>query len=90
MLSQTRGSPGQYIRATLPFVRTEIPIVIVFRALGFVPDQIILERICYDISDSKMIDLLRPSLEEAFVIQNQEVDATIVVVLIIIFIFYYY
>ncbi|KAF6145425.1 hypothetical protein GIB67_032548 [Kingdonia uniflora] len=67
------GSSAQYIRATLPYIRTEIPIVIVFRALGFVADKDILEHICYDFSDTQMMELLRPSLEEAFVIQNQQV-----------------
>ncbi|KAL3690175.1 hypothetical protein R1sor_016484 [Riccia sorocarpa] len=67
------GSSGQYIRATLPYIRTEIPIIVVFRALGFVADKDILEHICYDFSDTAMMELLRPSLEEAFVIQNQQV-----------------
>ncbi|KAK6919060.1 RNA polymerase Rpb2, domain 3 [Dillenia turbinata] len=66
MLSE-QGSSGQYIRATLPYIRTEIPIIIVFRALGFVADKDILEHICYDFSDTQMMELLRPSLEEAFV-----------------------
>ncbi|KAK4799955.1 hypothetical protein SAY86_025320 [Trapa natans] len=69
-----RGSSGgQYIRATLPYIRTEIPIIIVFRALGVVSDKDILVHICHDYSDNEMLELLRPSLEEAFVIQNQEV-----------------
>lgn len=68
-----QGSSGQYIRATLPYIRTEIPIIIVFRALGFVADKDILEHICYDFADTQMMELLRPSLEEAFVIQNQQV-----------------
>ncbi|KZV46369.1 hypothetical protein F511_07921 [Dorcoceras hygrometricum] len=67
------GSSGQYIRATLPYIRTEIPIIVVFRALGFVADKDILEHICYDFNDVQMMELLRPSLEEAFVIQNQQV-----------------
>ncbi|XP_042502979.1 DNA-directed RNA polymerase II subunit RPB2-like isoform X2 [Macadamia integrifolia] len=67
------GSSGQYIRATLPCIRKEIPIIIVFRALGFVADKDILKLICYDFSDTKMMELLLPSLEEAFVIQNQQV-----------------
>ncbi|KAL0300723.1 UNVERIFIED_CONTAM: DNA-directed RNA polymerase II subunit RPB2 [Sesamum radiatum] len=76
MLSRTSakgGSSGQYIRATLPYIRTEIPIIIVFRALGFVADKDILEHICYNFEDTQMMELLRPSLEEAFVIQNQQV-----------------
>lgn len=76
-----QGSSGQYIRATLPYIRTEIPIIIVFRALGFVADKDILEHICYDFSDTQMMELLRPSLEEAFVIQNQQVCTAIVILL---------
>nr|AAY89343.1 RNA polymerase II second largest subunit [Antirrhinum majus] len=76
MLSRSgakRGTSGQYIYATLPYIRTEVPIIIIFRALGFVADKDILEHICYDFNDSKMMELLRPFLEEAFVIQNQQV-----------------
>ncbi|WJX25719.1 DNA-dependent RNA polymerase II [Trifolium repens] len=71
--SSKGGSSRQYIRATLPYIRTEIPIFIVFRALGFVVDQDILQHICNDLSDTQMMELLRPSLEEAFAIQNQQV-----------------
>eukprot|EP00850_Spirogloea_muscicola_P001602 SM000006S19367 [mRNA] locus=s6:367911:375533:- [translate_table: standard] len=67
------GASGQYIRATIPYIRTEIPIIVLFRALGFVADKDILEHICYDFNDTAMMELLRPSLEEAFVIQNQQV-----------------
>ncbi|GAA0158956.1 DNA-directed RNA polymerase [Lithospermum erythrorhizon] len=67
------GSSGQCIKATLPYIRTEIPIITVFRAMGIVADKHILEHICYDFNDTQMMELLRPSLEEAFVIQNQQV-----------------
>ena len=80
--SLLQGSSGQYIRATLPYIRTEIPIIIVFRALGFVADKDILEHICYDFSDTQMMELLRPSLEEAFVIQNQQVGSTNIILLL--------
>uniref|UniRef100_A0A0D3BKU1 DNA-directed RNA polymerase subunit beta n=1 Tax=Brassica oleracea var. oleracea TaxID=109376 RepID=A0A0D3BKU1_BRAOL len=74
MLSGSKGgSSGQYIRCTLPYIKKEIPIIIVFRALGFVADKDILERICYEFGDTQMMELLRPSLEEAFVIQSQQV-----------------
>ncbi len=36
-------------------------------------DKDILEHVCYDFSDTSMMELLQPSLEEAFVIQNQQV-----------------
>ncbi|CAI0550255.1 unnamed protein product [Linum tenue] len=76
MLSRSgakKGKSGQCIASTLPYIRTAIPIVIVFRALGIVADKDIVKYICYDLSDTEMIELLGPSLDEAFVIQNQEV-----------------
>jgi DNA-directed RNA polymerase II subunit RPB2 len=36
--------------------------------LGFLSEKDILKHIFYDFSDAAMVDLLRPSLEEAFVI----------------------
>ncbi|KYQ91059.1 RNA polymerase II core subunit [Tieghemostelium lacteum] len=72
MLANTnKGAVG--MKATIPYIKQDVPIVIVFRALGFLADKDILEHICYDFTDSQMMDLMRPSLEESFVIQNQEV-----------------
>lgn len=64
---------GPALRVTIPYINQEIPIVILFRALGFVADKVILEHICYDFEDKPMLELLRPSLREAIVIQHQEV-----------------
>ena len=30
---------GHQIRSTLPYIRTDIPVVIIFRALGFISDR---------------------------------------------------
>ncbi|ORX89614.1 DNA-dependent RNA polymerase II second largest subunit [Basidiobolus meristosporus CBS 931.73] len=68
-----KGTSGQYIRATLPYIRQDVPIVVVFRALGLVADRDILEHICYDRDDYSMLELLKPCIEEAFVIQEQHV-----------------
>lgn len=43
--------------------------MIVFRALGFVSDHDILEHIIYDFEDPEMMEMVKPSLDEAFVIQ---------------------
>lgn len=43
--------------------------MIVFRALGFVSDHDILEHIIYDFDDPEMMEMVKPSLDEAFVIQ---------------------
>ncbi|GBG87225.1 hypothetical protein CBR_g45284 [Chara braunii] len=68
------GVEGPVMRASLPYIRQDIPVVVVFRALGLVADKDILEHILYDnVVDPAMTELLRPSLEDAFVIQNQMV-----------------
>lgn len=66
------GFYGQPIRASLPYIKTEIPIVVLFRALGLRSDKSIVEHICYDPNDKAMMEALRPSLEEGFPIQTQE------------------
>ncbi|KAG5914999.1 DNA-dependent RNA polymerase II [Claviceps capensis] len=68
-----RGGFGQTIHTTLPFVKSELPIAIVFRALGVVSDEDILNHICYDRNDSQMLEMLRPCIEEAFCVQDREV-----------------
>ncbi|KDD76893.1 domain 6 of RNA polymerase Rpb2 [Helicosporidium sp. ATCC 50920] len=68
-----RGGAGSVLRAQIPYVKADIPILVVFRALGFVADRDILEHIVYDSEDADMLDALRPSIEEAFPIQSQEV-----------------
>ncbi|KAL8931308.1 MAG: hypothetical protein Q9211_007067, partial [Gyalolechia sp. 1 TL-2023] len=68
-----KGGVGHTIHADLPYIIPKIPIVIVFRALGIVSDEDILNHICYDRSDTQMLEMLKPCLEEAFVIQDREV-----------------
>lgn len=68
-----KGGLGHTIHADLPYIMPKIPIVIVFRALGIVSDEDILNHICYDRSDTQMLEMLKPCLEEAFVIQDREV-----------------
>jgi len=62
------------IRVTIPSIDGEIPIFIVMRALGITSDHDIL-KIIVDDFDSKlgqtMLDLLRPSIVEGCVINNQ-------------------
>lgn len=70
---EARGGFGQTIKCTLPYVKSEIPIAIVFRALGVVSDEEILNTICLDKNDTQMLEMLKPSIEEAFVIQDREV-----------------
>ena len=50
-----------------------MPILVIFRALGLTADKDILQHVVYDFNDTAMMEALRPSLEEAFPIQSQEV-----------------
>jgi len=68
-----KSAIGQRIVAILPYIKQEIPIMIVFRALGFVADRDILEHIIYDFDDPELMEIVKPSLDEAFVIQEQNV-----------------
>ena len=51
--------------------------VVVFRALGFVPDKEILEHICYDFEDRRMLELHAPdlTLAHAGVVEPRAVSA---------------
>lgn len=75
MMARTseKGTAGQYIHVQLPYIKEEIPIAVVFRALGVVSDKDILNHICYDSNDHEMLEMLKPCIEEAFVIQDQNV-----------------
>ncbi|KAJ5109704.1 DNA-dependent RNA polymerase II [Penicillium argentinense] len=68
-----KGGFGPTIRSTLPYIKADIPIVVVFRALGVVSDEDILNHICYDRTDIPMLEMLKPCIEEGFVIQDREV-----------------
>ncbi|KAI4165845.1 MAG: hypothetical protein LQ342_000276 [Letrouitia transgressa] len=70
---ESKRGHGQTIWADIPYINTKIPIVIIFRALGIVSDEDILNHICFDRADVQMLEMLKPCLEEAFVIQDREV-----------------
>mmetsp|Transcript_14538 Transcript_14538/g.43946 ORF Transcript_14538/g.43946 Transcript_14538/m.43946 type:complete len:1179 (+) Transcript_14538:450-3986(+) len=76
--SQAKGGIGQCIRTTLPYIRSDVPILIVFKALGLVADKEALAHIVYNLDgghgavDTQMVEALRPSIEEAEPIETQE------------------
>lgn len=72
-LSGKNSSLGQPIIAILPYIKQEIPIAVVFRALGFISDHNILEHIVCDFDDHEMMEMLKASLDDAFVIQSKNV-----------------
>jgi DNA-directed RNA polymerase II subunit RPB2 len=51
---------GNVIKATIPYIKVDIPIWVVFRALGVISDRDILEHICYDMQDAQMLEMLKP------------------------------
>ena len=67
------NTDGGTIRVAMPHIKTDIPIIIVFRALGFVADKDILQHVVHDLEDQPMLEQLRPSIEEAHWIMQQEV-----------------
>ena len=67
------------MKATIPYIKVDIPIWVVFRALGVISDRDILEHICYDMQDNQMLEMLKPCIDEGFVIQDREVCLCIVV-----------
>ncbi|XP_037958315.1 DNA-directed RNA polymerase II subunit RPB2-like [Teleopsis dalmanni] len=66
-----KESVGRRIIAVLPYIKQEIPIVIVFRALGVIDDRDILERMIYDFEDIEVIEMIKASLSDAYVIPDQ-------------------
>lgn len=62
---------GQLV-CTCPYIRVEIPLVIMFRAMGVVADKDILERIVFDMSDIAMLNACRLSIEDAASINTQD------------------
>ena len=55
------------MKATIPYIKVDIPIWVVFRALGVVSDRDILEHICFDLGDSQMLEMLKPCVDDGFV-----------------------
>ena len=73
MTSKTTGH-GKTIKVYLTKVKTDLPLFVLFRALGVITDKEICQYICYDVNSSKnkeLLDLLNPSIEEAYKINNQ-------------------
>ena len=60
-----KNNLGGLIAARIPYVKADIPIVILFRALGLENDKDIMDYIIFDENDNSFKELLRPSLEYA-------------------------
>jgi DNA-directed RNA polymerase II subunit RPB2 len=58
-----KNNLGGLITARIPYVKADIPIVILFRALGLESDKDIMDYIIFDENDNSFKELLRPSIE---------------------------
>eukprot|EP00184_Porphyridium_aerugineum_P002310 CAMPEP_0184699762 /NCGR_PEP_ID=MMETSP0313-20130426/5905_1 /TAXON_ID=2792 /ORGANISM="Porphyridium aerugineum, Strain SAG 1380-2" /LENGTH=1727 /DNA_ID=CAMNT_0027158887 /DNA_START=239 /DNA_END=5422 /DNA_ORIENTATION=+ len=67
------ASGSQLIVATLPYIRQDIPIAVLFRALNVRSDKEIMQYICHSMDDEDMATLLMPSIEEGAAIVDEEV-----------------
>jgi DNA-directed RNA polymerase II subunit RPB2 len=60
------------LSCTMPMVKDKIPVVIIFRALGYRSDKLFLEKILYDLKDKTMLDMILPSIELTRDIQDKD------------------
>ena len=70
-LNIQKREKGGHIYATIPKVREDIPVIILFRALGCESDKQIFNMILSDAADTNMSEALRPSLEQVLYEQYQ-------------------
>ena len=69
------GVNGKTLKVSLPNIRHDVPLFVMFRLLGVDSDRQILEYILYDLDDDQNTDfmmLLKPSLEEANMYMTRE------------------
>jgi len=65
---------GRTIKVAIPHSRVDVPLFVLFRALGVISDKEILRHIVYDINDPDNYDLinwLKPSVEDSSIIMTQ-------------------
>jgi DNA-directed RNA polymerase beta subunit len=69
-----KSAIGQRIISILPYIRQEIPVIIVFRALGFVSDRDILEHIIYDFDDPEMMEMVSLSKKDLLKCMHESIN----------------
>ena len=62
---QSKNDLGGFIVARIPYIKVDVPIAILFRALGILSDKDIMDYIVFDENDNSFKELLRPSLDYA-------------------------
>tara|TARA_Y100000590_G_scaffold470766_1_gene669737 strand:+ start:19531 stop:23067 length:3537 start_codon:yes stop_codon:yes gene_type:complete len=65
---------GRCIKISLPHIRVDIPLFIIFRAFNILTDKEIINYILYDINsaDTEIINWLKPTIEDGSFIKTQE------------------
>ena len=74
-LLSKENSYGYTLKITIPHVKIDVPVFILFKALGITSDKEIMKYIIYDIDDPKKMELIkwiRPSIEESSVLYTQD------------------
>lgn len=74
-LTAKEGNIGRTIKVKIQGMRQELPLFVVFRALGIISDKQIVESILYSLSDSDVapyLELIRPSIDEASPIRDEQ------------------
>eukprot|EP00042_Codosiga_hollandica_P059449 m.916301 g.916301 ORF g.916301 m.916301 type:complete len:1179 (+) comp60162_c0_seq1:57-3593(+) len=71
LLKVSTGKSRMVIRVSIPYIKDEIPVIILFRALGILTDKQILDYVIYDSDDTEMMEMLKPSLHEALDVQEE-------------------
>jgi len=69
---------GKTLKISINGIKTDIPLFVIFRALGVISDKRICEFICYntdsnDETNNELLELLEPSIEEAAPIESQKI-----------------
>lgn len=62
---------GRTLRVWFHNIKADIPLFILFRALGVSSDKAIFQMCVEDLEDTQMVELLKPSLEEALSAREQ-------------------
>ena len=73
-ISKSSEDRKKCIKASIPHIRQDVPVCVLFRALGILSEKDILSYIVYDVdepSNKEIIKLLKPSLMEAYDIRDQ-------------------
>ena len=63
---------GGLITARIPYIKIDVPIAILFRALGVTSDKDIMDYIVFDEDDNSFKELLRPSLDYSIDYKEKE------------------